>query len=118
MGLTMKERKAVTAVLRARYRRASKKQKGHLLDELIALTGYNRWYAVGLLRSHGPAPGGRRVEARARRRARRYDAAVLPEMIAVLERHGELQLDPGTRQKLCAISAASIDRLLVGSGGG
>jgi len=135
MGLTMKERKAVTAVLRARYRRASKKQKGHLLDELIALTGYNRWYAVGLLRSHGPAPGGRRVEARARRRARRYDAAVLvalrqvwvimdcmcgkrlaavlPEMIAVLERHGELQLDPGTRQKLCAISAASIDRLLV-----
>ena len=39
-------------------------------------------------------------------------AAVLPELIAVLERHGELQLAPATRQKLCAISAASIDRLL------
>ena len=39
-------------------------------------------------------------------------AAVLPEMIAVLERHDELQLAAATRQKLCAISAASIDRLL------
>jgi len=41
-GATMKERKAVTAVMLARYRRASKKQKGRLLDELVALTGYNR----------------------------------------------------------------------------
>ena len=38
--------------------------------------------------------------------------AVLPEIVAVLERHGELELAPATRQKLCAISAASIDRLL------
>ena len=50
MRLTMSERRAVTAMMVARYRRASKKQKGRLLDELIALTGYNRWYAVGLLR--------------------------------------------------------------------
>jgi len=136
MGLTMKERKAVTAVMRARYRRAAKKQKGRLLDELVALTGYNRWYAVGLLRGHGPPPGGQpgRAAVRPRRRPRVYDAAVLaalrqvwvimdcicgkrlaavlPEMIAVLERHGELELAPATRQKLCAISAASIDRLL------
>jgi len=136
MGLTMKERKAVTAVMRARYRRAGKKQKGCLLDELVALTGYNRWYAVGLLRGHGPPPGGQhgRAAVHPRRRPRVYDAAVLaalrqvwiimdcicgkrlaavlPEMIAVLERHGELELAPATRQKLCAISAASIDRLL------
>ena len=136
MGLTMSERKAVTAVMVARYLRASKKQKGRLLDELVALTGYHRWYAVGLLRGGGPPPGGprARAEGRRRQRARRYDAAVLaalrriwvimdcicgkrlapvlPEMIAVLERHGELQLVPATRGKLCAISAASIDRLL------
>ncbi len=136
MGLTMNERKAVTAVMVARYRRASKKQKGRLLDELIALTGYNRWYAVGLLRGHATTPEGRRgrINKRPRQRPRVYDAAVLaalrrvwvimdcicgkrlaavlPEIIAVLERHGELQLDPATRQKLCAISAASIDRLL------
>ena len=135
MGLTMKERKAVTAVMVARYRRVSKKQKGRLLDELVALTGYNRWYAVGLLRGHGPPPGGRgRATGPPRQRARRHDAPVLtalrriwvvmdcicgkrlapvlPEMVAVLERYGELQVDPTSRQKLCAISAASIDRLL------
>jgi hypothetical protein len=136
MRLTMKERKAVTAVMVARYHRMSKKQKGRLLDELVALTGYNRWYAVGLLRGDGRSSRGRlaRAAARPRQRRRLYDgtvltalrriwvimdcicgkrlAAVLPETIAVLERHGELQLDAATRQKLGAISAASIDRLL------
>jgi hypothetical protein len=136
MRLTMKERKAVTAVMVARYRRLSKKQKGRLLDELVALTGYNRWYAVGLLGGDGRSSGGRlaRAAARPRQRRRLYDgtvltalrriwvimdcicgkrlAAVLPETIAVLERHGELRLDAATRQKLGAISAASIDRLL------
>lgn len=79
MGLTMKERKAVTAVMVARYLRASKKQNGRLLDELVALTGYNRWYAVGLLRGHGRPPGGQRgwTQGRPRQRRRRYDAAVL-----------------------------------------
>lgn len=139
MGLTMKERKAVTAVMAARYGRASKKQKGRLLDELVALTGYHRWYAVGLLlHGHGARAEGYRgrVTQRPRQRPRVYDAAalavlrrvwvimdcicgkrlaaVLPETIAVLERHGELQLDAATRQKLSAISAASIDRLLAG----
>jgi hypothetical protein len=136
MRLTMKERKAVTAVMVARYRRASKKQKGRMLDELVALTGYHRWYAVGLLRGHGASPDERRgrMNRRVRQQPRVYDAvvlaalrrvwvimdcicgkrlaAVLPETIAVLERHGELLLDAATRQKLGAISAASIDRLL------
>jgi len=39
-------------------------------------------------------------------------AAVLPETTAVLERHGELELETATREKLGAISAATIDRLL------
>ena len=137
MGLTMKERQAVTAVLVQRYLRATKKQKGRLLDEFVALTGYHRWYAVGLLRGHAGGRGrgaGEAAKRRARQRPRRYDAAVLaalrqvwvimdcicgkrlaavlPETIAVLERHGEIELDASTRQKLQAISAASIDRLL------
>lgn len=136
MGLTMKERKSVTAVLVKRYRRARKKQKGRMLDEFVAVTGYHRGYAVWLLRGHGARPAGQReqVAKRPRQRPRVYDAAVLavlqrvwvimdcicgkrlaavlPETIAVLERHGELQLEATTRQKLRAISAASIDRLL------
>ena len=38
--------------------------------------------------------------------------AVLRTQVAVLEKFGELSLDPDTRQKLTRISAATIDRLL------
>jgi hypothetical protein len=129
MRLTMKERKAVTAKMRERYGQATKKQKGQLLDELVALTGYNRWYAVELLsgrrkRSQRPL----RQPRQPRQRRRVYDeevltalkriwvimdcicgkrlAAVLPELVRVLEQHGELALPPELRHKLLAISAA------------
>jgi len=39
-------------------------------------------------------------------------APYLPEIIPVLEKWGELELDPEVRQKLLEISAATIDRLL------
>jgi hypothetical protein len=134
MRLTMKERQAVTKKTAERYRRAGKKQKGQMLDEFVALTGYNRWYAVGLLR------GGRRrspVQPPApRRRGRSYDdavlaalkriwmvmdcvcgkrlVAVLSEVVPILERHGELEVTPVVRRKLLTISASTIDRLLAG----
>src|SRR5262249_23843794 len=38
--------------------------------------------------------------------------AVLPGLVAALERHGHLDLDPGVRQRVLAVSAATIDRLL------
>ena len=44
----MSERRSVAKVMAARYRNARKKDKGGMLDELIALTGYNRRYAIGL----------------------------------------------------------------------
>jgi len=53
MGLTMKERKAVTKELTKRYRGATKKQKRIILDEFTALTGYNRAYASYLLSNDG-----------------------------------------------------------------
>jgi hypothetical protein len=141
MGLTMSERRAVIRQAVARYRKADKKRKGLLLDELVALTGYNRWYLVGLLSGHGktiPGPGRVRLVgdlALKGKRGRRpiYDAvlrplrqiwaildcicgkrlaAILPEVIPVLERHHEIELEPTTRGKLLAISAATIDRLL------
>ena len=133
MGLTMHERKAVSAETVKRYRKATKKQKGRLLDEFVALTGYNRWYAVAVLRGQQQRATASRG-ASPRQRSRVYDAsvvaalrqiwmildclcgkrlvAVLPETIAVLERHGELTIDALVRQKLTTISAASIDRLL------
>lgn len=53
MGLTMKEKKAVTRETARRYQRASKKQKGRILGEFVALTGYNRTYASHILANWG-----------------------------------------------------------------
>ena len=142
MRLTMSERRSVVKVMAARYRKATKKEKGGMLDELIALTDYNRRYAIGLLRGHGRLIRvGRRVRLMGdlrcpvkRSRPRIYDGvvldalkklwaildficgkrlkAIIPEVIEVLEKHHEIALNAATRQKLGAISAATIDRLL------
>jgi hypothetical protein len=39
MGLTMRERRAVTKEIVRRYRASRKKEKGVILDEFTALTG-------------------------------------------------------------------------------
>ena len=129
MALSMATRKQITKEMARRYARARKGERGRMLDELCALTGYNRGYAARLLRSGGGAP-----TARSRQRPRTYGAETreplrklwataggicgkrlapfLPELVAALERHGELELSEEQRAKLCAISAASVDRLL------
>ena len=138
----MSERRLLVKVEAERYRKARKKEKGRILDDLIAMSGYNRWYAVGLLRGQGKTiQVGRRLRlvgelgrSTKRRRPRIYDgvvleglkkiwaildfvcgkrlAAIIPEVIPVLERHHEIALEVATRQKLLSISPATIDRLL------
>lgn len=116
------------AALRGRYRQASKREKGALLDAFCATTGYHRKAAVRRLR---------RTAAGARQRPGRppqYDAAVqaalertweaadrpcgkrlapfLAEFVPLLERHGELTLSEPARRALVGMSAATIDRRL------
>lgn len=142
MRLTMKARQEVTKATAGQYRGASKKEKGVILEQFIATTGYSRWYARLVLRHEG-----RRLQtdkqtivvverksSAKRKRACRYDEKVqtalvrlwrimdyicgkrlqpsLAELITVLERHNEFRCDRETRAKLLRISAASIDRLL------
>jgi hypothetical protein len=142
MGLTMRERKAVTGEVCRRYRKATKKDKGRILDEFVRTTGFNRGYARWLLRQHG-----RRVQVRPgvlvqgdghlrpeRIRPRTYGpevleplkkvwtlldypaskrlAAALPEVVPHLLAQKALRLNKAVQQKLLAISAATIDRLL------
>ncbi len=45
MGLTMGQRKAVTKAVATRYKRAGKADKGKILDELCATTGWHRNHA-------------------------------------------------------------------------
>lgn len=133
--MTLKARRELLRAVRDRYWRASKKQKSLILDEFVHNTGYHRKYAVALLsRHHGTDASASPAAAGARRRRRTYtqdviDALVfiwkacdcigskrlqpfVPEMVRVLEDHGELHLPDQTKQLLLTMSRATIDRLL------
>ena len=51
MGLDMKTKKKLTEETAKRYCTASKKNKTKILDEFIATTGYNRKYAIHVLKN-------------------------------------------------------------------
>jgi len=53
MGLSMHERHAVVRELSSRFQRARKKERGHILNDFVRLTGYNRSYAAFVLRNCG-----------------------------------------------------------------
>jgi len=116
------------AALRQRYQEATKKQKGALLDEFCRTTGYHRKAAIRLLR-------GTPAKAVSRRGPRRtfgpevawalkglWEASdhicskrlkpFLPELLASLERHDELALEPQLREQVLRVSPSTIDRLL------
>jgi hypothetical protein len=116
------------AALRPRYRRAKKGVKKRILDEFCQTAGMHRKAAIRLLGK--PA---RPVPVRCGR-PRRYGlevreavvklwevgdrmcgkllAAVMPDLLAALERHGELRVSPEVRELLLIISPSTIDRLL------
>lgn len=50
MGLTLKEKKSVTIQIVTRYVKAAKDEKTRILDEFVQVTGYNRKYAITVLR--------------------------------------------------------------------
>ena len=115
--------------IRDRYLKASKEEKGKILDEFTKVTGIHRKAAIRLLNrvlqhSHPKRRG----------RKRGYDAEMvkilksiweasdrlcskrlkpfMPEIIGVLRQHGELQINARTEAKLCEMSPATMDRLL------
>lgn len=130
VGLSMAERKAVTRQMAKRYAKATKTEKGRMLDELCGLTGWSRRHARRSLLGVLEPPTGRPRRAR----PRTYGAEVLEplkvvwatlngpagkrlapfmaEAVKALERHGELRLDPEVRAKLLQMSSATIDRAL------
>jgi predicted DNA-binding transcriptional regulator AlpA len=116
------------AALRPRYRAASRKEKRGILDEFCQTTGLHRKAAIRLLNEEA------RPRAVRTGRPRRYGPevveplhqiweigdrmcgkllkAAMPDLVAALERHGELKLTDEMRKALLGMSASTIDRLL------
>ena len=115
--------------VRSRYLRASKVDKGKMLDEFMQVTDLHRKAAIRLLnRANQPRRGKRRG------RPRRYGSDVagmlkaiweasdrlcskrlqpfLPEMVRILRQHGEQRINAFLEEQLCQMSPSSIDRLL------
>ena len=70
--------------IHARYRQATREEKGRILDEFCASTEYHRKYALRLL--NGPPPGPARP--RRRRRPTTYSAATIHALTTIWEAAG------------------------------
>src|SRR5919109_1231683 len=116
MAVRRESKHEVIEALRRRYRGAGRAEKGRLIDEAAAVTGYHRRYAQALLRGGGrPRVYGRAVvqgltvaaEATGWICGKRLVAA-LPDLVPALEREGALRLRTEERAALLAMSAATI----------
>ena len=126
--MTLKSIREYAEAVRRRYLKASKKEKKLILDEFCQTTGYHRKAAIRLLRHPPPATSsrhGRRSKYRlplveVLRRLWEVSDQIcskrlvpfLGEPAAVLERQGEMRLEPQVRQQLVSISPSTVDRLL------
>jgi hypothetical protein len=115
--------------VRRRYAKASREEKTRMLNEFVAVTGYHRKAAIRRLRG-----GGRRRKRRRHGRPPVYTpdvvaalmqvweicgqicskrlAPFLGEAVTVLEQEGKVRLRGDVRDRLIAMSPATIDRLL------
>jgi hypothetical protein len=119
--------KEYASEIRKRYLKASKKEKNQILNEFVTVTGYHRKAAVRLLLNALKPTSGRRGrtahysgvlgplktiwEASDRLCSKRLKP-FLPEMIHILRRNGELQIDATTEAQIIKLSPSTIDRLL------
>src|ERR1700720_2592809 len=130
--ISMGARREVVSAVAGRYRPAKRAEKGRILDELCATTGWHRKHAVRALRQRETVMPG--AVGASRERRRRYGATIkdaltalweasdricgkrlkvmIPTLLPALERHGRLKLGAADRTLVLAISAATIDRLL------
>jgi hypothetical protein len=141
-GLSMASRAEVTTRYAKAYVKASKKNRGRILDQVVEVMGWSRDNARRRLTAAAKRPpgSGRSVATRPRKprtpkysydtlkvlqkvwaasggQCGKYLAASMAIQLAGLERHGELVFGhdrycSAVREELLAMSAASIDRYL------
>ena len=127
--MTVDERYKLIRNVQARYRKASRKEKGQILDTLVEATGLGRKYLIGLLAGAGPRRKKRRRE-RGRKYGKEVDLAiqiigstldwmcaerltpVLAETAQHLAWHGEMEVDEKLLELLGSISISTVRRII------
>lgn len=127
--MTKQGKRELLKAVRPRYLKADKNTKSLILDEFVAATGYNRKYAISLLRN-GLSRKSTNKSGRQRIYGNDVVAALvkvwevcgnlcgkrlrpfLPYIVDAMERHGELSLSDEIKAKLLQMSSATIDRRL------
>ena len=135
MELTLAVRRQVTAAIVKRWPKATRAERSQILDHLCAVTGWHRDHArkairqaVAAVDANQPPPrrsrapvftyGPEVVEALERAWAvsdgitGKRLAPFLADLVCSLRRHGELSIDDDLADRLCSMSAATIDRRL------
>ena len=121
--ISMATRDELVVAVAAHYARASRVERGRILDEFAAVTGLHRKHAVRLLRGgqaskvSGPRPSRRLYDDAARealvviweasdRVCGKRLRPLVPILVEAMERHGHLRLAPEVRTSVLAMSAA------------
>src|SRR5215468_2740475 len=109
--ISMAVRDELVAAIVGRYAQGDRSERGRILDEFTAVTGFHRKHAMRLLRA-GPVSG--RGGPRPGRRV--YDDAVREVLIMVWEASDRIcgkrlrPLLPSTRTRSSSLAAISADR--------
>lgn len=130
--MTTMSKKELISATKARYLKSDKKDKGKILDQFCANTGYARKYAIAILAA---GHDNNRVAQMGRKaREKKYGSDImlivekiwelldfpcgvrlkpsLPETYEALVRHKEIVFNESVRNKLCEIGSKTIDRRL------
>jgi hypothetical protein len=129
VGVTQQSIREYLEAIRGRYGKASKEEKGKILDEFTKTTRMHRKAAIRLLNRVFKSSDKKR-----KGRLPKYDSTVvnslksvweasdrlcskrlepfMPEILDALRHHDELHINAATQAQLCRMSAATIDRQL------
>lgn len=128
--MDLRTKKAIIREFSKGYQKATKKEKGEILNHVVLITGYHRKYAESVLRC---SPAKNRKSTKRRKKSQysqvfsilkklwiisNYASGkrlvpVIPIYLEALERHKELLVSHKERRLLLTISPATADRLLV-----